>query len=70
MCRFSSVKFGHCDHAHALVETFSLTIGGVDSTGFNVGAIYDFNAHSHLLFSAGRGFQNADNTNVFSWYVG
>jgi hypothetical protein len=23
-----------------------------------------------LLFSAGRGFQNAGDTNVFSWYVG
>ena len=46
------------------------TIDGDDSTGFNVGAIYDFNEHNHLLFSAGRGFQNTDNTNVFPWYVG
>jgi hypothetical protein len=46
------------------------TIDGDESTGFNVGAIYDFNEHNHLLFSAGRGFQNADNTNLFSWYLG
>jgi hypothetical protein len=46
------------------------SIDGDDSTGFNVGAIYDFNEHNHLLLSAGRGFQNADNTNVFSWYLG
>ena len=46
------------------------TINGDDSTGFNFGAIYDINEHNHLLFSAGRGLQNASDTNVFSWYVG
>ena len=45
-------------------------VGGDDSTGFNFGAIYDFNEHNHFLFSAGRGLQNADTTNDFSWYVG
>jgi hypothetical protein len=45
------------------------TIGGKDSTGFNIGAIYDFDDHNHLLVSAGRGFQNAAETNLFSWYV-
>jgi hypothetical protein len=44
-------------------------IGGADSTGFNIGAIYDFNEHNHLLMSAGRGVQNASETNTFSWYV-
>jgi hypothetical protein len=43
---------------------------GHDSTGFNFGAIYNFDEHDHLLFSAGRGLQNADTTNDFSWYVG
>jgi hypothetical protein len=43
--------------------------GGRDSTGFNIGAIYDFDMHNHLLLSAGRGFQNASETNVFSWYI-
>jgi hypothetical protein len=45
------------------------TIDGKDSTGFNVGAIYDFDDHNHLLMSAGRGLQNASDTNRFSWYV-
>jgi len=45
-------------------------IGGKDSTGFNVGAIYDFDDHNHLLISVGTGIQNAPETNLFSWYVG
>jgi hypothetical protein len=44
------------------------TVDGDDSTGFNFGAIYDFNEHGHFVFSAGRGLQNADTTNDFSWY--
>jgi hypothetical protein len=62
--------------------TDKLTVGGEifhqtadsidshDSTGFNIGAIYDINEHNHFLFSAGRGLENASDTNVFSWYVG
>jgi hypothetical protein len=46
------------------------TVDGDDSTGFNFGAIYNFNEHDHFVFSAGRGLQNADTTNDFSWYVG
>ncbi len=45
-------------------------IGGHDSTGFNIGAIYDFDEHNHLLVSAGTGIQNASDTNLFSWYIG
>jgi hypothetical protein len=45
-------------------------IGGKDSTGLNLGGIYDLDAHNHLLFSAGRGLQNADDTNQYSWYLG
>jgi hypothetical protein len=44
-------------------------IGGKDSTGFNIGAIYDFNEHNHLLTSIGTGIQNASTTNRFSWYI-
>ncbi len=44
-------------------------IGGRDSTGFNIGAIYDFDEHDHLLVSAGAGLQNASDTNLFSWYI-
>ena len=39
------------------------------TTGFNVGAIYDFDDDHHLLVSVGAGLQNASTTNEFSWYV-
>ena len=44
-------------------------VDGVDSTGFNLGGFYDFDEHNHLLFSAGRGIQNASTTNLYSWYL-
>ena len=44
------------------------TIGGRGTTGFNAGGVYDFNDHDHLLFSAGRGLQNAQPANEFSYY--
>jgi len=53
-------------------ETFHQTadtVGGRDQTGFNLGGIYDFTDHYHLLFSAGRGLQNANSTNRFSYYL-
>jgi hypothetical protein len=40
------------------------------TTGFNIGAIYDFDQHNHLLLSVGAGLQNAPATNLFSWYLG
>lgn len=46
------------------------TIGGVPSTGFNLGGIYDLTDRDHLLLSVGRGIQNASATNRFSYYVG
>ncbi len=46
------------------------TIDGVDSAGFNIGGQYDFDEHNHLLFSAGRGFLHAQETNLYSWYLG
>src|SRR5579885_1121305 len=45
------------------------TVGGRDGSGFNLGIVYDFNEHYHLLLSAGRGFQNASATNEFSYYL-
>jgi hypothetical protein len=39
-------------------------------TGFNVGAIYDFDEHHHLLISAGRGLANATVTDQLTWYLG
>jgi hypothetical protein len=46
------------------------TTGGRGSSGFNFGAVYDINDNHHLLVSAGRGVQNAVNSNLFSYYVG
>ena len=43
---------------------------GKDSTGFNIGGVYDFTDHYHLVFSVGRGIQHAKETNEFSWYIG
>ena len=43
--------------------------GGRDSTGFNLGGIYDITEHYHLLFSAGRGLQHASDSNQFSYYL-
>ncbi len=39
-------------------------------TGFNVGAVYDFDPNNHLLLSAGRGFVNANSSDQLTWYVG
>jgi len=46
------------------------TIFVKDSTGFNIGAVYDFDEHNHLLVSAGTGIQSASETNLYSWYLG
>jgi hypothetical protein len=43
--------------------------GAHDSSGFNLGGIYDFTEHYHLLFSAGRGLQDVPSSNEFSYYV-
>lgn len=43
--------------------------GEGSSTGFNFGAIYDFDEHNHLVFSTGRGLANADATNQLSSYI-
>jgi len=45
------------------------TDGGPATTGFNLGAIYDFSENHHLLLSAGSGLQNASETNRFSYYA-
>lgn len=45
------------------------TIDGVDSTGFNLGVIYEIAENHHILFSAGKGIQNAAITNAFSYYI-
>lgn len=40
------------------------------STGFNVGGYYIIDPHNQVLFSAGRGLQNAAETNRVSVYIG
>jgi len=45
-------------------------VGQRDSSGFTVGGFYDFTDNHHLLFSVGRNFQNANDTNQFSYYIG
>ena len=55
------------------VELFHQTpdkIDGLQSTGFNVGGIYDFTDRYHFLLSLGRGLQHAKETNELSWYIG
>jgi hypothetical protein len=45
-------------------------IGGSQSTGFNIGAVYDFSEEFHFLVSLGKGLQHSKETNAFSWYLG
>jgi hypothetical protein len=45
-------------------------LGQAASTGFNVGGYYNIDEHNHLPFSAGKGLQNATQTNRVSSYLG
>ena len=61
------------DHVTLGAEVFHTTgqvEGQSSSTGFNVGGFYNFDEHNHLLFSAGKGLQNAAETNRVSTYIG
>ena len=52
-------------------EVFHQTADDADepsATGFNIGAIYDFSEHYHLLLSAGRGLHNLP-ANRFAYYI-
>jgi hypothetical protein len=51
-------------HQTAVVEH------GSESTGFNIGATYDFTENWHVLSSVGTGVQNRKSTNEFSYYLG
>jgi hypothetical protein len=44
-------------------------LGSKDTTGFNFGGVYDLNKTYHILFSFGRGLQNASDSNLFSYYL-
>jgi hypothetical protein len=55
------------------VELFHQTpgeIGAMQSTGLNIGGIYDFTDRYHFLFSFGKGLQHAKETNELSSYIG
>ena len=54
---------------HQTAETIITTPSNKDSTGFNLGGTYDFNENYHLLFSAGRGIQNAQTNDAFTYYT-
>lgn len=49
--------------------TAGYPLGTADTTGFNVGGIYDLTRHDHLLLSLGRALQNVDLSNRFSYYA-
>lgn len=44
-------------------------LGSQDTTGFNLGAVYDLTEHYHLLVSAGRGLENVAASDEFSYYL-
>lgn len=45
------------------------SVGGEDSTGMNIGAIYDLTDRWHLVGSIGTGLQDRKTTNEFSYYA-
>jgi hypothetical protein len=52
-----------------IFHTTGQVIGQSASTGFNVGGCYEFD-QGNLLFSVGKGLQNAADTNRVSAYIG
>ncbi len=40
------------------------------TAGFNLGGTFDIDETNHILFSAGRGIRNAQETDTFSYYLG
>jgi len=66
-------QYQFSEHVTLGAEIFHTTgqvAGQGDSTGFNLGGYYNFDEHNHLLFSAGKGLQNAAESNRVSSYVG
>ena len=71
-------QFGESFHLGAEVfhQTSNVTgqlatsIGSKDTTGFNIGAVYDLSENWHVLASAGSGLQNQSVTNRFSYDLG
>ena len=55
--------------AEVFHQTSSM-VGRGDTTGFNLGGVYDFTDHYHLLFSAGQGGNAAAVANPTAYYLG
>lgn len=53
-----------------IFHTTAQQLGASSSTGFNVGGYYQLDARTQLMVSAGRGLQNASQTNRASTYAG
>jgi hypothetical protein len=53
-----------------IFHTGAKTVDQPATTGFNIGGYCIFDKHNQLLFSAGRGLQNATETNRVSAYLG
>lgn len=53
----------------AVPATPGFPIGTKDTTGFNIGGIYDFDKTYHFLFSAGSGLENRQSSNELSFYL-
>ena len=51
-----------------LFRETATTIGEHNTSGFNLGGIYDFNDDYHLLFSVGKGLSNVSSTNKLTVY--
>ena len=54
---------------HQTADTIITSPTNKSSTGFNLGGTYDISENYHLLLSAGRGIQNAQTANSFSYYT-
>jgi len=66
-------QYDFSDHLTLGGEIFYTTgqiVGQSASIGFNLGGYYNLDEHNHLLFSAGKGLQNAFQTNRVSSYLG
>jgi len=61
---------GHWILGGEIFHSTAQTAAQSASTGFSLGGFYVVDRHSQLLFSAGKGLQNAAQTNQVSTYLG
>lgn len=53
-----------------IVHTTADAAGAKDSSGMNLGGMYDLSENYHLLFSVGRGIRNVSATDELQYYIG